>query len=252
MSYQQIKGKYSIMKIINRISRIFAIVIVYIMCAYTYLSAKGFIFNKGVPVLSNNAVAKEVFAKELSGDLMIGDNILRAKGSKTAPITMYVFSSMVCSHCSDFHKRIYPKIEENFISTGDLRFIFVHLPTDMISMQAAKLSYCLPPNRYYDFIEELYKRKDWIFDKSIDKINKHALRFDFKEADIKTCKDNKKLTSDILLARDNAISKLGITGTPSFVVEFKGKKELITGIHSYKEFEQYFNDKLGKNKSDIR
>ena len=232
---------------INRISRIFAMSIVYLMCAYAYLSAKGFVFGDGMPVLSNTATAEEVFAEPVEGDLMISNDILRAKGSKDAPITIYAFSSMVCSHCGDFHKRIYPQIEEKFILTGKVRFVFVHLPTDEVSMRAAKLSYCLPTEKYYDFIEELYKRKDWVFDKSADKIHNHALNFGMRKEDINTCKENKKLTSDILLVRENAISKLGITGTPSFIVEYNGKKDLIAGMHSYKEFEKYFNDKLGIN-----
>lgn len=47
------------LKIIKRISRLLALVVVYVICAYGYLTAKGFVFTDGVPVLSNHAQAKE-------------------------------------------------------------------------------------------------------------------------------------------------------------------------------------------------
>ena len=104
------------MKIVNRISRILALVVVYIICAYGYLTAKGFVFGNGVPVLSNQAYANVSYPQKIEGQLMIGEALIRSVGSDSAPVSMYVFSSMMCSHCGDFHKNIYPKLEEDFIS----------------------------------------------------------------------------------------------------------------------------------------
>lgn len=47
------------LKIIKRISRLLALVVVYVICAYGYLTAKGFVFTDGVPVLSNHAQPKK-------------------------------------------------------------------------------------------------------------------------------------------------------------------------------------------------
>ena len=76
------------MPIINRISKILAILIVYIICAYGYLTAKGFVFEDGVPVLSNQALAKEEFSVKVNGDLMLTKEMMRFKGDDKAPITM--------------------------------------------------------------------------------------------------------------------------------------------------------------------
>ena len=40
------------------------------------------------------------------------------------------------------------------------------------------------------------------------------------------------------------MTKLGIKGTPAFVIENKDGKELIVGSRKYKDFEEYFNSKL--------
>lgn len=234
------------MKIVNRISRILALVVVYIICAYGYLTAKGFVFGNGVPVLSNQAYANVSYPQKIEGPLMIGEALIRSVGSDSAPVSMYVFSSMMCSHCGDFHKNIYPKLEEDFISKGKLRFIFVHLPTDVMSMQAAKLSYCLPKDKFYGFIDELYSRRDWKFAKDDSKLNDYAKKYGFTDEDIIKCKDNKKITSDILLVRENAISKLGIQATPSFIFEYSNTKELIVGINNYQKLSEYLNSITNK------
>ena len=234
------------MEVINRISRILALIVVYVICGYGYLVAKGFVFGNGIPVLSNQAYAKASYPQKIDGQLMIGESLMRSVGSDNAPISMYVFSSMICSHCGDFHKNIYPKLEGDFISKGKLRFVFVHLPTDDMSMQAAKLSYCLPEDKFYGFIDELYSRRDWKFAKDDSKLNDYAKKYGFNDDDIARCKDNKKITSDILLVRENAITKLGIQATPSFVIESSKGKELMVGIDNYKKIQNYLNDLLNE------
>ncbi|MBR5154658.1 MAG: thioredoxin domain-containing protein [Alphaproteobacteria bacterium] len=234
------------MKIVNRISKIFAMVAIYIFSAYTYLTAKGFIFDGNTPVLSNQAMAKTEFSQKIKGEVMLSQTLNRGEGDIKAPITMYAFSSMMCSHCGDFHKNTYPKLKRQFVDTGKLRFIFIHLPTDVLSMQAAKLSYCMPEEKYYDFIEELYTKKDWRFAKDDRKLNEYAKKMGLTDSDIQKCKDNKKLTSDILLVRENAITSLGIQATPTFIIDSKDGKELISGGKRYSDFAEYITKKLGE------
>ena len=238
------------MTIIYRISKLLALLLVYIVCAYVYLTAKGFVIKDGAPVLSNQAIAKEEFSKKITGDLFLANDLNIAEGSNTAPLTMYAFSSMMCSHCGDFHNYIYPKLKKEFVDTGKLKFVFIHLPTDVLSMQSAKLSYCLPPEKYYSFIDKLYDKNDWRFAKDDSKLNEYVKEFGFKDEDIKACKDNKKLTSDILFTRENAITKLGIVSTPSFIVVDKDGKELITGSKKYKLFKEYLNKRLGSTNNE--
>ncbi len=234
------------MKIIKRISRILALIVVYIMAAYGYLTAKGFIFVDGTPVLSNTAQAKDEFAIHVEGDVLLGEKQKRVWGDEKAPLTIYAFSSMACSHCNDFHQFIYPKLERDFVKTGKVRFIFIHFPIDAVSMRAAKLSYCLPPEKYEDFISALYKKRDWFLSGKDKTLNKYAQDFGMNETDIKICDDDKKLTSDILLTFNNAIKTFGISGTPSFIVEGKSGKDLIRGSRNYDDLKEYLNNRINK------
>ena len=138
--------------IIKRISKLLAFLLIYGTTSYGYLIAKGFVFEDGVPVLSNTAQANDKsFSKEVKSNIVIGEDIKRVLGDNNAPITMYIFSSMTCSHCKDYHKYILPKVERDFVSKGKLKVIYVHLPLDVVSMRAAKLGYCLPKENHIIF-----------------------------------------------------------------------------------------------------
>lgn len=236
------------LKVVKRISRIFALCAVYVMFAYGYLTAKGFIFTGNTFILSNQAYAdentKNQFARKVSGEIGLEQKLFRVIGTDTAPLTIFAYSSMACSHCRDFHKFTLPKIERDFIKNDKVKLVFVHFPLEERSMRAAKLSYCLPQNQYYRFISELYDSKDWLFSNDKTVLNKYAQKFGMTDEDIKTCEDNKKLTSDILLVRDNAIKTFGIQGTPSFIIEGEDGKELIVGTRNYDELREYLNKRL--------
>ena len=232
------------LKIIKRISRILALIVVYVMCAYGYLNAKGFVFKDGTPILSNTAQAKEEFSEKVKGEVQLSAMQTRIEGKESAPLTMYAFSSMACSHCSDFHNYILPKIRRDFIETGKMKFVFIHFPIDAVSMRAAKLSYCLPPEKYDAFISALYKKKDWFYSGKKEVLNKYAKEFGMSDDDIKKCDDDKKLTSDILLTFNSALKTFDIDGTPSFIVKGADGEELIRGSRSYDDFKEYLNKRL--------
>ena len=233
-------------EIIKRICRVMAIVAVYIICAYGYLTTKGFIFKDNNFILSNTAHAGEQsFAQKISGNINLSEERTRALGSPDAPLTMYGYSSMACSHCREFHKFTLPKLERDFIATGKLKFVFIHFPIEPLSMRAAKLSYCLPQEKFYDFISDLYDNRDWLFSNDETKIYEHAKAFGMKDEDIEACNADKKLTSDILLVKENAINDFKIAGTPAFIISGADGQELILGSKKYDDLKEYLEKRLG-------
>lgn len=234
------------MQIIKRISRFMALIIVYVFCAYGYLATKGFVFENNTFILSNEAQAKEEpFSQRVRGDIGILPERIRAMGDVNAPLTMYIYSSLACAHCRDFHKFTLPKLNRDYISQGKLRFVFIHFPLEPMSMRAAKISYCLPADRFYKFIDELYDKKDWLFSEDEEKLYDHARKFGLSNQGIEACKADKRLTSDILLVKEAAIKNFKIKGTPAFIVEGRDGKELIMGTKSYGEFKEYLDHRLG-------
>lgn len=225
--------------LIRKISKGVAAVVVYIMCAYGYLTAKGFIYDGKTFILSNHAEAAE------NMKFNVNNERVRALGNENAPLTMYIFSAVTCSHCQDFHNFILPKLNRDFITKGLLRFVYVHFPADATTMRAAKLSYCLPKEKFYDFISDLYDSRDWKFTADVSILNNHAKKFGLTDADILACNEDKKLTSDILLMRDSAASAFHITVTPTIVIENGNSREAMTA-KSYSELKNYIEGLLAK------
>ena len=222
-----------------------ALICVYIIGAYGYLTAKGFVFDGKDFILSNNAYAKEqAFSTRIKGSVNVDMRRLRSLGNVNAPLTMFAYSSMSCAHCREFHKYILPKLYKEFINTGKLRFVFVHFPIEPRSMRAAKLSHCLPKEKFYAFIDDLYDSKDWLFSESEEKLYEHAQKFGMTARDIRNCNDDKRLTSDILLLKEQARKDFEVTGTPSFIVVGRGGSEMIQGTKSYYQFKEYLEKRL--------
>lgn len=232
-------------RIVKRICRIMALVIIYIISAFGYLTMKGFTFD----FLSNPAMAKETsFSQKIQGDVTVSQNLIRTIGDEKAPLTLYEISSMSCIHCRDFHQYTLPKLERDFVSTGKLKITFIHFPVEVIVMRAAKLSYCLPEDKFFSFLDKLYSKKDWLFAETEDKLYDYAKEFGMTTADIEKCNEDKKLTSDIMMTRDSIAEKFGINVTPSFIIEGTDGQELISGAKDYSDMKKYLQKRLDGDK----
>jgi protein-disulfide isomerase len=69
----------------------------------------------------------------------------RAKGSASAPITVYEMSDFQCPYCRRFALETFPVIEKEYISTGKVRWIFINFPLVSIhdnAVAAASTAVC--------------------------------------------------------------------------------------------------------------
>jgi protein-disulfide isomerase len=60
----------------------------------------------------------------------------RAKGSTSAPITVYEMSDFQCPYCRRFALETFPAIEKEYISRGKVRWVFVNFPLTSIHANA--------------------------------------------------------------------------------------------------------------------
>ncbi|MSR02902.1 MAG: hypothetical protein EXR94_09245 [Gemmatimonadetes bacterium] len=69
----------------------------------------------------------------------------RSKGSPTAPITVYEMSDFQCPFCRRHAMESFPAIENEFVKTGKVRWIFVNYPLTSIhpnAVPAAAFAMC--------------------------------------------------------------------------------------------------------------
>ncbi|MEM9838350.1 MAG: DsbA family protein [Pseudomonadota bacterium] len=155
----------------------------------------------------------------MAGDVM-------SLGSPDAPLTITEFASVTCPGCAAFHASAFPAIKEQFIDTGDVRFVYKEFPTPPVRYAQAGfiLARCAAteagPDAYFAMVDALYKtQRTWLYgDDTPGALRNIAAQaglageeFDncFRRDDIRTA-----LISSIEEGRD-----LDITGTPTFVVD---------------------------------
>lgn len=69
----------------------------------------------------------------------------RAKGSPTAPVTVYEMADFQCPACRGFALTIFPTIDREFIATGKVRWVFINLPLTQLhpnAVTASELAMC--------------------------------------------------------------------------------------------------------------
>ena len=49
-------------------------------------------------------------------------------GDVNAPITIIEYASLSCSHCANFHMNTLPKLVEQYVDTGKVKFVFRDFP----------------------------------------------------------------------------------------------------------------------------
>ena len=76
-------------------------------------------------------------------------------GDEQAPITMIVYASVTCSHCSDWFTNQWPVLKKELIESGKIRFVLRALPTPPIelSMAGFMIAECAPAENYFDVIQ---------------------------------------------------------------------------------------------------
>ena len=98
----------------------------------------------------------------------VGQDILapRSKGRSDAPIVVYEMADFQCPACRQFALSTMPQIEQEYIQTGKVRWVYVHLPLTSIhanAAAAAELATCAArQGKFWPLHDLLYARQeDW-------------------------------------------------------------------------------------------
>ena len=157
-------------------------------------------------------------------------------GNKDAKIVVIEYASMTCAHCANFHKKVYPKIKENYIDTNKIKFIFRDFPLDKQALFASVLAKCAPKEKYFDFVKLILEtQKKWISNDEtfIDKLKNIGKLAGLNEAKINECFKNEQLVDNIIKISSDGEKKYNISSTPSLIINEKKYSAM-----SYESFEK--------------
>ena len=177
------------------------------------------------------STALVLFSFDLVAENTINDKKKNILGNLNAPNTLIEYASLSCVHCANFHNQKLPEIKEKLIKTGKLQYIYRDFPLDMPAMLAAMVTNCYEGEQFHTILNSLFRnQKKWVTasnnkEELLNAFHQILKQYGISLEKIETCaaenEDNKKKWDFILASRLEG-QKLGVSSTPSFILN--GKK----------------------------
>lgn len=163
-------------------------------------------------------------------------------GDPDAPVTMLAFESLSCPHCATFHAEAWPKIKEQYVDTGKVKYVYRDFPTNDAAVVAAMVARCVKPDRYFGMIELLYRTQDsWLGSNNPQAALAQTARLGgLTEQEFEQCLNNEALYRSIQGGAQEASQEYGISSTPTFVIG----ERTITGAQPFDVFKEAIEAEL--------
>lgn len=147
-------------------------------------------------------------------------------GKADAPLTIVEYASQTCSHCADFRREVFPKLEENYIKTGKLRFVFREFQRNRIDLAASVLGRCLGRDAFIPFTDMLFENQaTWMMREDQDIIaglRDMTRRAGMSNQDFEACMKKEAEAKRLSDIRDKAMKDYCLEATPTLILN--GKK----------------------------
>jgi len=175
------------------------------------------------------------------------------KGDPDAPVTVVEFSDFQCPFCSRFFDQTLPLIQENYIDTGKIKFVYKDLPLDSLHPNARSAHIAAEcadeQGKFWEYHDVLFENQgQWNKLSSSDlssQLNQYATTMGLNSASFDSCLSSQSMAdevnADVLQA-----SQYGATGTPTFFIgnEENGFIKLV-GAQPFSAFQAAIDAQLG-------
>jgi len=164
-----------------------------------------------------------------------------ARGVVGAPVVMVEFSDFLCGYCRIFAQETLPKIEEQYIRGGKVRFVYRHMTVrgDASFLAAQAASCAEDQGKFWEFHDALFgKEVPFVLTSARLKEYAAALRLETKSFSgcLEAGKHADRIETETMLGR-----AVGATGTPAFLLN----GELVIGAYPFEAFQRGIEMLLG-------
>ena len=175
------------------------------------------------------------------------------KGNPDAPVTIVEFSDFQCPFCLRFFQQTLPLIEQNYIDTGKIKFVYKDLPLDSLhpNARAAHIAAeCADEQeKFWEYHDVLFeKQPQWSSLASSELENtftEFATDMGLQAASFESCMQSPNIADEVNNDTLEAAS-FGATGTPTFFIgnEKDGFIKLV-GAQPFVVFQNVIDNQLG-------
>ena len=175
-------------------------------------------------------------------NLLFGSTIL---GNPDAKITVVEFGDYQCTFCYKFHNDVMKKINDKYIESGDVNFVYKDFPLNgKSSILASEASYCAQQqDQFWTYHNMLYdnwggENTGWITQEIlIDFAKESGLNLE----KFSSCMKNSEFRQKVLNYEQFA-KEININATPSFLIFNDNEVYRIVGAQPFEQFEQTFQE----------
>lgn len=142
------------------------------------------------------------------------------KGNPDAPITIVEFSDYECPFCQRFYLTTYQQLKEKYIDTGKVNLVYRDFPLNFHqnAQKAAEAAECAgEQGKYYEMHDLLFEKG---VSEGIDSFKEYASEIGLNREEFDQCLDSGEMRDEVLKDLADGQS-LGISGTPSFIINGK-------------------------------
>ena len=166
-------------------------------------------------------------------------------GRSDAKLTIIEYASLSCPHCARFNKEVLPRIKADYIDKGLVRWVYRDFPLNAPAFQAAILTHCGSPMRYFSMVDSLFQSQDYwaMQDNPLAALKQIGVTEGISEQAFEACLADKALKDKIVRRLQEATDKYKVDSTPSFII--KGKVH--AGELPYDDFKKLIDDALGQS-----
>ena len=171
-------------------------------------------------------------------NLIQGSTIL---GNPDAEITIVEFGDYQCTFCYKFHDETMKKIDQKYIKTENVNFIYKDFPLNGAqSVLASEASYCAQKqNKFWEYHDTLYnnwggENTGWIT-KNVLLGFANDIKLDLD--DFSKCLENSEFRQKVF-DNEKFAREIGIDATPSFLIFNDSELYRIIGAQPFDRFEQ--------------
>ena len=167
-------------------------------------------------------------------------------GAEDAPVTIIEYASLTCPHCGLFHREVMAQIQEEYIDTGKVRWVFREFPLDSFATAGSMLARCAEPEYYFGFIETLFAQQDEWMQNPNAGLRDIARQGGFNGEQINACIQNQEILDGINWIQRRATEEFGVNSTPTFFVN----GQVVRGALAFEAFAPLIDEHLAKAEED--
>lgn len=171
------------------------------------------------------------------------------KGDRAAHVAIIEYADFQCGFCAHFMRDTYPQIDDEYIKTGKVKFLFRDLPLHAHSISAARAARCADEQgKFWDMEENLFANQSALSEKEILS-RVPSIGLDLGKFSL--CFSSERY-ADALQASKLEAEKMGITGTPTFLIgtideDVAKIEQVVVGAYPYELFKSNIDDLLAKH-----